>query len=196
MSGEYYYGINNKKSVDFYMLKGIAEEVLDGLGYAGRYSFIVNDRIPKELHPGQAALISVNNDIVGVVGKLHPEMSKEGVFVMEINLDSLLAKRTGNMKYKEISKYPTIKKDLSIVVDNNITASDIAIQIKKAAGSLLLTSEVFDVYTGKGIPERKKSLAFSLTFGANDRTLKDEEINPILDKIIEKMSKIGEVRGK
>lgn len=196
MSGEYYYGINNKKSVDFYMLKGIAEEVLDGLGYAGRYSFIVNDRIPKELHPGQAALISVNNDIVGVVGKLHPEMSKEGVFVMEINLDSLLAKRTGNMKYKEISKYPTIKKDLSIVVDNDITASDIAIQIKKAAGSLLLTSEVFDVYTGKGIPEGKKSLAFSLTFGANDRTLKDEEINPILDKIIEKMSKIGEVRGK
>lgn len=196
MSGEYYYGINNKKSVDFYMLKGIAEEVLDGLGYAGRYSFIVNDRIPKELHPGQAALISVNNDIVGVIGKLHPEMSKEDVFVMEINLDSLLAKRTGNMKYKEISKYPTIKKDLSIVVDNNITASDIAIQIKKAAGSLLLTSEVFDVYTGKGIPDGKKSLAFSLTFGANDRTLKDEEINPILDKIIEKMSKIGEVRGK
>ena len=196
MSGEYYYGINNKKSVDFYMLKGIAEEVLDGLGYAGRYSFIVNDRIPKELHPGQAALISVNNDIVGVIGKLHPEMSKEDVFVMEINLDSLLAKRTGNMKYKEISKYPTIKKDLSIVVDNDITASDIAIQIKKAAGSLLLTSEVFDVYTGKGIPEGKKSLAFSLTFGANDRTLKDEEINPILDKIIEKMSKIGEVRGK
>lgn len=196
MSGEYYYGINNKKSVDFYMLKGIAEEVLDGLGYAGRYSFIVNDRIPKELHPGQAALISVNNDIVGVIGKLHPEMSKEDVFVMEINLDSLLAKRTGNMKYKEISKYPTIKKDLSIVVDNNITASDIAIQIKKAAGSLLLTSEVFDVYTGKGIPDGKKSLAFSLTFGVNDRTLKDEEINPILDKIIEKMSKIGEVRGK
>ena len=69
-------------------------------------------------------------------------------------------------------------------------------QIKKAAGSLLISSEVFDLYTGKGIPEGKKSLAYSLTFGSNDRTLTDEEINAILNKIIEKLSKIGEVRGK
>lgn len=195
MTGDYYYGINNKKQVDFYVIKGIAEELFDFLGYGGRYSFVVKDNIPKELHPGQSALISVNNDIVGVIGKVHPKIAKEAVYVMEINLDKLLAKKTGKMKYKEISKYPTVKKDIAIVVDKNITASEIAMQIKKAAGSLLINSEVFDIYTGKGIAEGKKSLAYSLTFGSNDRTLTDEEINAILDKIIEKLSKLGEIRS-
>lgn len=196
MTGNYYCGINNNKQVDFYIIKGIAEELLDFLGYGGRYSFIVKENMPKELHPGQSALISVNNDIVGVIGKVHPQIAKEAVYVMEINLDKLLSKKTGKMKYKEISKYPTVKKDIAILADKNIEASQIAMQIKKAAGSLLISSEVFDLYTGKGIPEGKKSLAYSLTFGSNDRTLTDEEINAILNKIIEKLSKIGEVRGK
>mgnify|MGYP001101668316 CR=1 FL=1 len=196
MTGDFYAGINSEKKVDFYIIKGIAEELLDFLGYAGRYSFVVKDSMPKELHPGQSAYISVNNDIVGIIGKIHPEINKEAVFVMEINLDKLLEKKTGKMKYKEISKYPTVKKDIAIVVDKKITAGDIAMQIKKAAGSLLINSEVFDVYTGAGIEGGKKSLAYSLTFGSNDRTLTDEEINAILEKIIDKLSKIGEVRNK
>ena len=196
MTGEYYYGINNSKKVDFYIIKGIAEELLDFLGYGGRYSFVVKDNMPEQLHPGQSAMISVNNDIVGLIGKVHPEITKEDVFVMEINLDKLLAKKTGKMKYKEISKYPTVKKDISILVDKSVTSNDIAVAIKKSSGSLLLNTEVFDVYTGKGIEEGKKSLAYSLTFGTNDRTLTDEEINKVLEKIIEKLSKIGTVRDK
>ena len=196
MTGEYYYGINNSKKVDFYIIKGIAEELLDFLGYGGRYSFVVKDNMPEQLHPGQSAMISVNNDIVGLIGKVHPEITKEDVFIMEINLDKLLAKKTGKMKYKEISKYPTVKKDISILVDKAVTSNDIAVAIKKSAGSLLLNTEVFDVYTGKGIEEGKKSLAYSLTFGTNDRTLTDEEINKVLEKIIERLSKIGTVRDK
>lgn len=196
MTGEYYYGINNSKKVDFYIIKGIAEELLDFLGYGGRYSFVVKDNMPEQLHPGQSAMISVNNDIVGLIGKVHPEITKEDVFVMEINLDKLLAKKTGKMKYKEISKYPTVKKDISILVDTDITSNEIAVAIKKSAGSLLLNTEVFDVYTGKGIEEGKKSLAYSLTFGTNDRTLTDEEINKVLEKIIERLSKMGTVRDK
>ena len=152
--------------------------------------------MPEQLHPGQSAMISVNNDIVGIIGKVHPEITKEDVFVMEINLDKLLAKKTGKMKYKEISKYPTVKKDISILVDKSVTSNDMAVAIKKSAGSLLLNTEVFDVYTGKGIEEGKKSLAYSLTFGTNDRTLTDEEINKVLEKIIERLSKIGTVRDK
>ena len=152
--------------------------------------------MPEQLHPGQSAMISVNNDIVGLIGKVHPEITKEDVFVMEINLDKLLAKKTGKMKYKEISKYPTVKKDISILVDTDITSNEIAVAIKKSAGSLLLNTEVFDVYTGKGIEEGKKSLAYSLTFGTNDRTLTDEEINKVLEKIIERLSKMGTVRDK
>lgn len=112
------------------------------------------------------------------------------MYVLEINLDKLLAKKTGKMKYKEISKFPTVKKDLSIIVDNKVQSSEIATQIKKAAGSLLLNSEVFDLYAGKGIEEGKKSLAFALTFGANDRTLTNQEINDVLEKIVDRLSKI------
>ena len=191
MSGKYLLGIEGKKNVDFYVIKGIAEEILDYLGYANRYSFVQPKKISKEMHPGQTADISVNNDIVGMVGKLHPAIEKDDVFVLEINLDKLLAKKTGNMKFKEISKYPSISKDLAIVVDKKISADEIGKIIKKAAGSLLTNIEIFDVYEGVGIPKEKRSIAYSLSFGTIDRTLTDEEINNIMNKVIEALSKIG-----
>lgn len=197
MSGKYYLGIENKKDVDFYVVKGVAEEILDYLGYSGRYSFVLPSKMPKEMHPGQTAEISVNNDVVGMVGKLHPSIEKENVYVLEINLDKLLSKRTGRMKFKEISKYPEISKDLAIVVDKNISADEIAKLIKKAAGALLTKTEIFDVYEGVNIPKNKRSIAYSLSFGTMDRTLTDEEINNIMSKIIENLqNKIGaELRG-
>ena len=189
MSGEYYLGLDQKK-VDFYVIKGVAEEILDYLGYNGRYSFVRNlEKTPDELHPGQSAVISVNNDIVGIIGKIHPKVEKDDVYVLEIDLDRLLSKRVGKMKYKEISKFPNIKKDLSIVVDKKISAQEIGMKIKKLAGSLLESSEVFDVYTGTGIEEDKKSISFALTFGKGDRTLTDDEINEVMDKIIAGLEK-------
>ena len=154
-------------------------------------------QMPSQMHPGQTADISVNNDIVGMVGKLHPAVEKEDVYVLEINLDRLLSKKTGKMKFKEISKYPTISKDLAILIDKNISSDEIAKAIKKAAGSLLTNTEIFDVYEGKNIPEGKRSIAYSLSFGANDRTLTDEEINNIMNKVIENLqNKMGaELRG-
>lgn len=191
MTGNFYLGMNHTKAVDFYIIKGITEELLDYLGYQNRYSFVINDTIPDTFHPGQSAAISVNNDVVGFIGRVHPSKIKEAVYVMEINLDKLLDKKVGKMKYKEVSKYPSVKKDLAVVVDKNVTAGEIASLIKKAGGSLLLGSEVFDVYTGAGMEENKKSIAYSLEFGANDRTLTDEEINQILDKIIANLEKQG-----
>lgn len=189
MSGEYYLGLDKKK-VDFYIIKGIAEEILDYLGYNGRYSFVRNlEKTPEELHPGQSAVISVNNDIVGVIGKIHPKVEKDDVYVLEIDLDRLLSKRVGKMKYKEISKFPNIKKDLSIVVDKKISAQEIGMKIKKLAGSLLESSEVFDIYTGTGIEENKKSISFALTFGKGDRTLTDDEINEVMNKIMAGLEK-------
>ena len=184
MTGEYYQGITSKKQVDFFTIKGIVEEILNYIGYEGRYSFVIKNEIPKDFHPYQTAEISVNNDIVGIVGKLHPQNFKEAVYAFEINLDKLLDKKVGKMKYKEISKYPSVKKDLAIIVDENETAQNIAQTIKKAGGKLLLSSKVFDIYTGTGIEEGKKSLAYSLEFGANDRTLTDEEINGAMEKVI------------
>ena len=189
MSGEYYLGLgNNKKSVDFYIIKGVAEEILDFLGYGNRYSFVMPKENIPEFHPGQVAEINVNNDIVGIIGRIHPEISKEPVFVMEINLDKLLAKKVSKMKFKEISIYPTIKVDIAVILDKSVTADEISKVIKKAGGSLLVNQEMFDVYTNPVLGD-KKSVAYSLIFGSNNKTLTDEEINPVVDKIIESLQK-------
>ena len=191
MTGKYYNKIGYNEQINFYDIKGVTEELLDFLGYNGRYSFVISKQMPKEFHPGQTAEISVNNDIVGIIGRIHPEIEKENVFVMEINLDKLLAKRVGKMKFKEISKFPVIKKDLSILTDKNISSMDLANKIKKSAGKLLIDINVFDLYEGKNIDENKKSLAYSLTFGDNNRTLNDDEINAVMDKVIANLEKEG-----
>lgn len=189
MTGEYELGISNKKNVDFYVIKGIAEELLDYLGYVNRYSFIVKENFPNEFHPYQTAYISVNNDIVGIIGRLHPNIAKEPVFVMEINLDKLLSKKVGKMKFKEISKFPSIKKDISVIVEKEKTSEEVEKAIKKAAGSLLTKVELFDVFTGINVGLNKKSLTYSLTFEDSKKTLTDEEINKEMEKIIEFLGK-------
>ncbi len=190
ITGDFYMGVENKKQADFYVMKGIAEELLDYLGYGNRYSFVVKEnQLPEEVHPGQSALISVNNDTVGLIGRVHPSLAKEAVYVLEIDLDKLLSKKVGKMKYKEISKFPSVKKDLAVVVDKNVTSAEIGTLIKKAGGSLLTKIDVFDVYTGKGIEDNKKSIAYSLTFEKMDRTLTDDEINASIEKIVDMLSK-------
>ena len=191
MTGKYYNKIGFNKQVDFYDIKGVTEELLDFLGYGGRYSFIVPNEIPKELHPGQTASINVNNDIVGIVGKIHPEVENEDVYVMGINLDKLLNKRVGKMKFKEISKFPTIKKDLAILLDKDIASKEVELKIKKKAGSLLQEIKVFDVYEGKNIDKNKRSIAYSLTFGNEKRTLNDDEVNNIMENIISSLENNG-----
>ena len=188
MTGEYYLGIGNKKNVDFYIIKGVVEEVLDYLGYGNRYSFVLPKGNLKEFHPGQVAEINVNGEIVGVIGRIHPEISKESVYVFEINLNKLLAKKVGKMKFKEISIYPSIKKDIAVILDKNITADEISKVIKKAGGNLLVNQEMFDLYTSEALGD-KKSVAYSLTFASSSKTLTDEEVNPVMEKIVEALEK-------
>ena len=187
MSGKYSLGLTNK-NVDFYVIKGVAEEILEYLGYANRYSFMKKE-MPKELHPGQSAYINVNGTDVGIIGKIHPNVTKEDIFVIEINLDELLQKKVGKMKYKEISKFPNVKKDVAFVVDKKLTSKEIEKVIKSAGGSLLTDIEVFDVYTGSNLDENKKSIAYALTFEDTKKTLTDEEINALLEKIIDTVCK-------
>ncbi len=191
MTGMYMQGYKNTFPVDFYVIKGVAEELLDFLGYGGRYSFVADqNKISPDLHPGQSAVISVNGDIVGLIGRIHPRIDKDPIYIMEINLDRLLAKKVGKMKYKEISKFPGIKKDLAFVMDKGIESQEISMIIKRAGGSKLQKVEVFDVYE-KGLEPGKVSIAFSLTFENPNATLTDEEINGALEKIIEAVEKKG-----
>ncbi len=191
MTGSYMQGFKNTMNTDFYVIKGVTEELLDYLGYYGRYSFVQDkEKMPKELHPGQSALINVNGDIVGFVGKVHPKLEKESVYVMEIDLDKLLDKKVGKMKYKEISKFPPVKKDLALVVDKKLTSQEVAQEIKRAGGSILQKVEVFDVYD-KGLEPFKVSIAYNLTFESQKETLTDEEVNGAMEKIISALEKKG-----
>ena len=180
MSGDYELGIGNTK-VDFYYIKGVLEELLYFLGYEGRYSLIV-DNIPEEFHPGVSATINVSGINVGVIGKIHPSVLKDDVYAMEINLTKLLAIRTGSMKYKDISKYPGIIKDVAFIVDNKLSNEEIVTAIKKSGGKLLTNIQIFDIYPN--IEEGKKSMAYKLTFEDATKTLSDEEVMDVFNKVI------------
>ena len=162
------------------------EELLDYLGYSNRYSLKVED-IPNELHPGQSASIILNNVKIGIIGKVHPSVTKDDIYVLEINLDKMFTFRVKQMQYKEISKFPGVKKDLAFVVDKKITAQEVMAAIKKAGGRLVTDIKVFDVYEGENVETGKKSLAFSLTFEDATKTLNDEEVMTVFNRIIEEV---------
>ncbi len=186
LSGDYYLDINNKK-VDFYTLKGIAEELLNYLGYINRYSFEVIN-IPKEFHPGQSANITVQGKEIGIMGKLHPKETKDDIFVLEINLDKLLENKASKMSFKDISKFPSINKDIAFIVKKEVTSQTLEKVIKKAAGKLLTNMKVFDVYIGENVGTDEKSIAYALTFTDSTKTLSDEEVMTVFNKIIEEVT--------
>lgn len=188
MSGNYYYSLEGNRSVNFYIIKGIVEKVLNHLGYNGRYYFKVLD-IPEELHPGVSASIYIDNKKIGIIGRIHPNISKEDIYISEINLSLLKEIRTSKMKYKEVSKYPSITKDVSFLLKEDIPSEEIIKAIKKSGGKLLTKIEVFDLYKGVGIPKDMRSLGFKLYFEDPNKTLTLEEVMPIFEKIITEIEK-------
>ena len=169
-------------NVDFYLVKGIIENLFNYLGFKNRYSFEVVS-VP-ELHPGISAKILVDREEIGIIGKLHPNISNDDIYVCEFSLTSLYNKKIKPIKYKETSKYPSIVKDVSFIVDKDTTAIDIENTIKKSGGRLLESINVFDYYSGDKIDLDKKSLAFKLTFTDSSRTLEEKEVMDIFNKII------------
>lgn len=192
MTGEFAEGLNSIK-VDFYVIKGILEELLEHLGYKNRYS-LKKTELPNELHPGQSAAIIVNGTDVGFIGKLHPSITKDDIYVIEINLDKLFMFRVKGMQYKELSKYPSVSKDLAFIVKKNVTCKEVMDVIAKACGRLLVGINVFDVYEGENVNSDEKSLAFNLTFQDQNKTLSDEEVMNLFNKAISDVeTKIGGV---
>ena len=170
---------------DFYTLKGIIESLLKYLGFKNRYDFT---RVEvKELHPGMSASITIDRKEVGIMGRIHPSIMKDEVFVAEISMTKLYEYSVKPIKYKEASKYPDIKKDLSFVVDKNIESKELEMVIRKAGGRLLSDIAVFDVYTGENVKENEKSIAYSLTFSDPTRTLNEEEVMEVFDRIIKEV---------
>ncbi len=173
--------------VDFYVLKGILENLLNYLGLNNRYSIVENDEFSSEMHPGMSALIVVNGIKLGYFGRVHPKVSKDEIYVLELNLSKLYEIKTGNIKYKEVSIYPSSNLDLAFVTKKDTKAKDIMDIIKKASGKLLTNIELFDLYEGENVLSDEKSLAFKLTFSALDHTLDNSELTDIMNKIIKEV---------
>lgn len=171
---------------DFYTIKGIVENLLDYLGFKNRYNF-EKATLP-EMHPGMSAVIKLDREIIGVIGRVHPSYKKDEIYVAELSMTKLYEKTIKPLKFKEASKYPDIKKDLAFVVKKDVEASVLLEQIKKSGGRLLTNVEVFDVYVGENVLEDEKSIAFALTFSDVNRTLNDEEVTQVFDKIIKEVT--------
>ena len=185
MSGMYMTnGWNEFKKVDFYVVKGIIENLLDYMGFKNRYSFEVGNT--SELHPGISANILLDRKVIGIIGRVHPKVLKDEVYVFELSLQALM-NNIKPLKFKEAPKYPAIEKDCAFILDKNVTAGEVEDTIKKAGGRLLDSIKVFDVYTGENVDADKKSIAYSLTFMDPSRTLTDEEVMEVFNKIIDKV---------
>lgn len=169
---------------DFYTVKGIVENLLCYLGFAGRYHFVTNNPL-KDMHPGRSCFIMIDRVIVGYLGQVHPKHTKKEVYVFELNMKLIGSIKTRGIKFKEINKYPVVKKDVAFIVREEVTSDEIKSVIQKAGGRQLTNIEVFDVYVGENVKEKEKSIAYSLEFQDMTKTLNDEEITTLFNRVIE-----------
>lgn len=181
------------EKVDFYLIKGIAEELFNKLGLKAEYLSLED---AKDMHPRRSAKIIINNEVVGFIGEVHPaylnEVNLKDVYVLEIKLDKILNTEKEITHFTQISKTPNMERDLALVVKEDIPASKIIDTIKKTERKLLSNVKIFDLYTGEKLASGYKSIAVKLTFTSND-PLTDEIVNQKVDKILKVLNKELEI---
>ncbi|PEG88954.1 phenylalanine--tRNA ligase subunit beta [Lactobacillus sp. UMNPBX7] len=178
----------NKKDqpADFFQLKGIVERYLKNMGIAGKITYVLtSDR--QEMHPGRTADIMVDDQLVGFIGQVHPQTAKEykipETYVFELNLELLLAVPKIENEYTPISKYPSITRDIALLVDDDVENATIVEAIRQKGGAYLKDIHLFDVYAGSHLPAGKKSLAYTLTYQDDKGTLTEDQVNTAFDKV-------------
>jgi phenylalanyl-tRNA synthetase beta chain len=170
----------------FFRAKGIVEKALSGLGYMAS---LRSGAAPPYLHPGAALALWVGDQEVGHVGELHPAVRadlgiEQACAMFELNLSALLAVKKREFQFREVSREPAVRRDLAVLVEQTQPAGALSEEIRKVGGPDLVSVEIFDRYEGRGIPERRVSLAFRLVFQRADRTLTDAEVNRVIDRIV------------
>ena len=172
---------------DFYYLKEMVEKSLWEIGINNLTYKRANENY---LHPGRSAEIYLGEEKIGVLGEVHPNViknydMKKRVYVAEIEFEKLIKHSIDNYKYASLPKYPSMKRDIAIVIDRDINAYDIEKIALNHGKELLESFNIFDIYEGESIGENKKSVAFSMIFRASDRTLVEKEVNDIVTKVVE-----------
>lgn len=179
-----------RRAVDFYDVKNDLMDVLALTGDHDSYRFETFEH--PALHPGQAAAIVKQQRVIGMIGALHPSIAQEldinqSLYLFDLSLDSIMDMSLPT--YETLSKFPAIKRDLALVVAQDVQAQRLKEKILKMGGDLLKNVQIFDIYQGKGIETGKKSIALSLTFQHLSRTLVDTEINESMQNIINALYK-------
>lgn len=186
-------------ATDFYMMKGILEELLAGQGYEGkRISYKENTQDTKHFHPYQSAAMYIGKDLFALFGTIHPQMAKEydvnrKMIMAEINLDVLLKNKAGKVKFTPMSKYPQVSQDLAFVVKEDVKVGDITTCIERNGRlekeNVIKNVEVFDIYTGEHVEEGFKSIALSVTFQSATHTLSDADITKLREQVLTSLEK-------
>ncbi len=180
---------------DFYDIKGVCEALLAGLNVKRTRFEAVTDN--PTFHPGRCAKITAGGKTLGVIGEIHPSVSRRfgidtPVYIGELDFETMFKNAAPDIKFKELPKYPAVTRDIAMLVDKSVPVADIEDVIKKAGGATLEGVKLFDVYEGEQIADGKKSVAYSATFRAADRSLKGEEVQAVFDKILKKLEgKLG-----
>mgnify|MGYP002551223412 CR=1 FL=1 len=185
---------------DFFDLKGVIEELTEKLGFAKEINYEPTSEHPF-LHPGRQANITKGKLSVGYLGQLHPEVvenygMKKEVYVAVLDMQTVTMLTTFDRKYEGIAKFPSVTRDLALVVDKSVFVGEIEKVIKKCGGKMLESYKLFDVYEGAQVAPGKKSVAYSLVFRDKTKTLTDADVNPVVEKLLAELSKMGiEIRA-
>ncbi|MBN8432536.1 phenylalanine--tRNA ligase subunit beta [Priestia flexa] len=168
-----------KKAADFYVAKGVVEGLLSALGLDNHIEYKPTNQ--EGMHPGRTAAVVLNGQEAGYVGQLHPVTQKQyglrETYVFELNLKAIFAAKVEEVRYSAIPRFPSITRDIALVVDKEVLAGELQTAIYEAGGELLKEVAVFDLYDGERMEEGKKSVAFSLRYLDPERTLTDEEVS-------------------
>lgn len=183
-----------KKPVDFYVAKGILDGLVDLLGLTSQVEYKQAKR--EGMHPGRTAELYLGEKLVGFVGQVHPTVQKEldltETYVFELSLVDLLTTNVEETRYESIPRYPSITRDIALVVKKDVVAGDIEKVITESGGKMLKEVAVFDLYEGDRLEEGKKSVAFSLRYFDPERTLTDEDVTKTHQKVLDAVEeKIG-----
>jgi phenylalanyl-tRNA synthetase beta chain len=172
---------------NFFKLKGELEAVMTGLRLPKASYTAVNDN--PSYHPGRCAAVSINGEHLGYIGQVHPLVAKNygmdcEVYCAEVSFTKMFEMQLPEPTYVPLPKYPGVSRDLSLMCDEAVTVAQIEDVITANGGKLLRGVKLFDIYRGVGVPEGKKSMAFSLELRADDRTLTDVDSEAVVSKIL------------
>ena len=180
---------------DFYTMKGVVEELFDKLGMHEKAEYDPSDKKPF-LHPGRQADIVYHGNVIGYLGEIHPTVAanyaiKERVYVAVLDMPYIVEYASFDRKYRGIAKFPAVTRDLSMVVPKEVLAGDIEKVFDEKGGQYLERYALFDIYEGAQIKRGYKSIAYTLTFRAQDKTLEDADIQNAMNKILKKLEELG-----